>query len=97
MLLLTVCEYDQYVVKLRTPSIFREVLKMEDSTLVVRRERGSENVLMQSSDPMTADYAFYIALALDDPKIPRQPVEQLIEQIAETVENVIPRFDSFLD
>jgi hypothetical protein len=64
------------------------------SFTVIARYLTAERLTMHS-DTMHMDAQATIYVAFQDVTMPREPVDRTLEQIVETVANVIPRFNGF--
>ena len=75
-------------------TVFGEQEILAGNFTVDVRNLTTERVTIQS-DAMYVDTQVTTYVALQDVTMPREPVERTLEQIIETVANVIPRFETF--
>lgn len=93
MPVLTVGDYPYMSIEL-APNPTMRLLNMGPAMLVIPRNRTTEGSPGTVSDmPMKAQVPIYVTF--QDVAMPREPVERTLEQIIETVANIIPRFDGF--
>jgi len=92
MPLLTTGEFDDITITFATPPLYQDLIK-QPATVTVPRNRQAATHTMQSNVQMKGEVAIYVTWK--DISVPLVPVDRTLEQIIETVTNVIPRFDRF--
>lgn len=90
-LLLVRGDHDFFDLTLATPAILQSEIGDGTARMRIPRRSGDANeLLIQSNVQMTAEYFPY--LSFGESRLPRRPIEIVLKQIIETVENIIQTF-----
>ena len=92
MLLLTIGEFDDLTVTLAMPPLYQDLIG-KPVTFTVPRHSITADSPLQSNVQMKGEVAIYVTWK--DVPVPHVPADRTLEQIIETVANIIPRFDEF--
>src|SRR2546422_3438816 len=92
MPLLTIGQFDDMTITLAQSPLYADLMS-KPATFTIPRDTATQHPPMQSNVQMKGEVAIYVTW--QDVPVPSEPVDRTLEQIIETVANVIPRFDRF--